>query len=127
MARIVALVPDLMFGSRVHAALTGAGHDVALAAAAPDARVRVGEADVLVVDLAQPGTDGADLVAQLGAAGELAGVRTLAIYAHLDQATRRRAQEAGFDLVVPRSRMAREGPALVQRLLAGEHGDRPKP
>ena len=26
------------------------------------------------------------------------------------------AEEAGFDLVVPRSRMAREGPALVDRL-----------
>ena len=27
-----------------------------------------------------------------------------------------RAEEAGFDLVVPRSRMAREGAALVERL-----------
>jgi CheY-like chemotaxis protein len=127
-ARIVALVPDLMFGSRVQAALTGAGHDVALVATAPDARARVDRADVLVVDLAQPDTAGVDLVAGLSAgerAGERAGVRTLAYYAHVDQATRRRAEEAGFDLVVPRSRMAREGPALVARLLAGgEQGNR---
>jgi len=30
---------------------------------------------------------------------------------------RERAEHAGFDLVVPRSRMAREGPALVAGLL----------
>ena len=31
---------------------------------------------------------------------------------------KRRAEEAGFDLVVPRSRIARELPRLVERLLA---------
>jgi hypothetical protein len=36
----------------------------------------------------------------------------------VDADTRRRAEAAGFDLVVPRSRMAREGAALVDRLLA---------
>jgi hypothetical protein len=30
---------------------------------------------------------------------------------------RRRAEEAGFERVVPRSRMAREGPALVESML----------
>jgi hypothetical protein len=50
-------------------------------------------------------------------AGELKGTRTLAFYSHVEAETRARAQEAGFDLVVPRSRMAREGPALVAQLL----------
>jgi hypothetical protein len=30
-----------------------------------------------------------------------------------------RAEAAGFDLVVPRSRLVREGPELVERLAAG--------
>jgi hypothetical protein len=34
----------------------------------------------------------------------------------VDADTRVRATQAGFDLVVPRSRMAREGAALVSRL-----------
>jgi hypothetical protein len=34
----------------------------------------------------------------------------------VDVATRNRAQAAGFDLVVPRSRMAREGSQLIERL-----------
>jgi len=31
-------------------------------------------------------------------------------------AARERAEQAGFDLVVPRSRMAREGAVLIERL-----------
>ena len=43
--------------------------------------------------------------------------RTLGVYSHVDVETRRRAEDAGFDLIVPRSRMAREGAALVERLV----------
>jgi hypothetical protein len=45
------------------------------------------------------------------------GVPTVAYYLHTDQDTRRRAEAAGYDLVVPRSRMNREAAALVERLL----------
>ena len=38
-------------------------------------------------------------------------------HAPLEQDVRRRAEEAGFERVVPRSRMAREAPALVESLL----------
>jgi hypothetical protein len=34
----------------------------------------------------------------------------------VDTLARERAEQAGFDLVVPRSRMAREGAALVARI-----------
>jgi hypothetical protein len=36
----------------------------------------------------------------------------------VDVSVRERAEEAGFDLVVPRSRMAREGAALVTSLVS---------
>jgi hypothetical protein len=51
--------------------------------------------------------------------GRLGDVRTLAFYSHVDVEVRERAERAGFDLVVPRSRMAREGADLVERLAAG--------
>ena len=41
---------------------------------------------------------------------------TLGFYSHVDVETKKRAEAAGFDRVVPRSRMAREGPALVEAL-----------
>ncbi len=46
-------------------------------------------------------------------------VRTLAFYSHVEVDVRARAEQAGFDLVVPRSRMAREGASLVSRLVQG--------
>jgi CheY-like chemotaxis protein len=119
-ARVVALVPDLLFGSRVQAMLADAGHEVTLTGAEDEARTEAEFSDALVVDLTTDAVDGVMLVDSMRAGGELRGIRTLAFYSHVDAATRARAQEAGFDLVVPRSRMARDGAALVDRLLGDE-------
>ena len=118
MARVVALVPDLMFGSRVLEALQRAGHEVTLTGEEDDARAEAEFSDVLVVDLTSDAVDGVTLVDSMAAGGELHGKRVLGFFAHVDEEVRRRAEAAGFDLVVPRSRMNREGPALVERLLA---------
>ena len=102
MARVVAIAPDLFFASKIDATLKAAGHEVTMLAAGstPD------QPDVVIVDLDH-------------AAPEVAapGVPRLGFYSHTDVDTRRRAEEAGFDLVVPRSRMAREMPELVAKLL----------
>ena len=117
MACVVALVPDLLFGSNLVAMLTEAGHEVVLCYQEDDTWGQADRADVLVVDLTTDDVDGVMLVDSMRAAGELHGTRTLAFYSHVDAATRIRAQEVGFDLVVPRSRMAREGAALVSGLV----------
>ena len=119
-ARVVALIPDLLFGSQVQGQLAAAGHKVALVGDAEQVRERLAGAAVLVVDLISPDLDGQAVVRELTYTGALAGVRTLGFYAHVYPATRERALEAGFDLVVPRSRMAREGAELVARLTAGD-------
>jgi hypothetical protein len=97
-ARIALHCRDLLFGSKVEGALRAAGHEV----------TRPGEtADIVVVDLTDP-----DLPWP-----EAGDAPRLGFYAHVDQETRKRAEAAGFDMVVPRSRMNREGAALVERLL----------
>ena len=121
MARVVALVPDLLFGSQVQGMLTAGGHEVELVGDETRLRDRLKEAAapasaVLVVDLTTDTLDGLVLVEALSAEGVLAQTRTLGFYAHVDVAVRERAEQAGFDLVVPRSRMARESAALVRRL-----------
>lgn len=118
MARVLALVPDLLFGSQVQGLLQAAGHEVRLASSEQAVRDGVSDADVLVVDLTSD-TRGADLVESLRADGRLASARTLAFYAHVQADVRARAHAAGFDVVVPRSRMAREGGELVGRLASG--------
>ena len=114
MARVVALLPDLLFGSKVQGMLAAAGHDVTVAGT-PEAMLEQLEgSDLLVIDLCE---DAARRIALLtDAAGER---KTLAFYLHTDVETRIRALDAGMDLVVPRSRMAREGAALADSLLAG--------
>ena len=116
MARVLAHVPDLLFGSKLQGMLSAGGHDVALVGGAAAVRDRISDSDVLVVDLTADDVAGIALLEALRA-DELVGVaKTLAFYSHVDADVRARAIAAGFDLVVPRSRMAREGAALVERL-----------
>jgi len=108
MARVLALVPDLLFGSRLLGTLNAAGHEVDLVTDAGRLRERLADGiaprpAVLVLDLTDEG---------------LEGVRTLGFFSHVDTRARERAERAGFDLAVPRSRMAREGGELVARLAA---------
>ncbi len=120
MARVVALVPDLLFGSQVQGMLAAAGHEVELFGNAERIREKLTPApEVLVVDLVDRDLDGAALVESLAAEGLLEETRTLGFYSHVDALARERAEQAGFDLVVPRSRMAREGAALITGLAAG--------
>jgi hypothetical protein len=100
MARVAAVVPELFFASKVEATLRAAGHEVTIVPSADLA----GDAELVIVDL--------------DATTERPGGRpAIGFYSHVDVDTRKRAQEAGFDLVVPRSRMAREMPQLVDQLL----------
>jgi CheY-like chemotaxis protein len=123
MAQVFALVPDLLFGSRVQGSLAAAGHEVELVADERRLRERLTEqsqhsGEVLVVDLTDERLDGSAILESLAADNALEGIQTLAFYSHVDTAVRERATQAGFDLIVPRSRMAREGPELVARLAA---------
>ncbi|CAA9482961.1 MAG: hypothetical protein AVDCRST_MAG17-286 [uncultured Solirubrobacterales bacterium] len=123
MARVAVLCPDLLFGSKLEGGLRAAGHEVTRYEDEPNARAA--DAEVLVVDLGAEDLDGATLVESMRADGELDGVATLGFYPHVEQDTRARAEAVGFDLVVPRSRMAREMGVLVDRLAPGSgSGDR---
>jgi len=107
MARVLSISTDLMLGSKVDATLSAAGHEVT------------------TLPSIEEGTwDGIDLiVADLDVENPEAlvglGMPVLGYYSHVDVATKEAAEGAGVDLVVPRSRMARELPALVERLLHG--------
>jgi hypothetical protein len=106
-ARIALLCPDLLFGSRVEGALRAAGHDV-VSVESPSGAA---QAELLVIDLT------ADPEERLVGVGAPRTPPTLAFYSHVEQDVRRLADEAGVDKVVPRSRMAREGAALVEGML----------
>lgn len=106
MAQVVSIAEDLMLASRVDVMLTGAGHHVLYARSLEAASLE--GADLVVADL-----EAVD-VAELAACGVLA----IGYYSHVDAETKRAADAAGLALAVPRSRMARELPDLVDRVLA---------
>jgi hypothetical protein len=113
-ARVVAYIPDLLFGSNVVGALTAAGHDPVLVGHVDELPGALAGADVLVVDLTAEAPVRLDAVRPL--LGQ--GVPALAFFSHVETDVREAATAAGFDLVVPRSRMARAAGDLVTQLAA---------
>lgn len=104
-ARVLSIAADLMLGSRVTETLTAAGHEVVSSASLEEATWD--GIDLIVADL--------DVESPEALVG--LGMPVLGYYSHVDVETREAAEAAGVDLAVPRSRMARELPALVERLL----------
>lgn len=105
MARVLSISNDLMLGSKVQEALSAAGHEVTTA---PSLEETTWEGvDLIVADL-----DVENPEALVGL-----GMPVLGYYSHVDVDTQQAAKAAGVDLVVPRSRMARELPVLAEGLL----------
>jgi len=105
MAKVLALSSDLMIGSKVEATLSAAGHEVTLTSNLPEAPI---DADLLV----------ADLDSENPQALKNLGIPVLGYYSHVNVDTKQAAEAASIDLAVPRSRMARELPELVNKLLS---------
>jgi hypothetical protein len=108
MARVVAISADLLLGGKVEGMLAAAGHEATLSPSLAEAPLD--EAELIVADL-----DVENPEALVGL-----GVPVLGYYSHVDVETRRAAEAAGIDQVVPRSRMARELPELVEGLLSAD-------
>jgi hypothetical protein len=105
MARVAALVQDLMLASRVRTSLEASGHEVEQDSDVPD---ELDGIDLVVADLdAVPPERLSEL-----------GVPVIGFYSHTDVEMKKRAEEAKLTMAIPRSRMARELPELVERVLA---------
>jgi hypothetical protein len=105
-ARVIAVATDLLLGSKVEAMLSAAGHDVTLSPALTEAPLE--GAELLVADL---DTENPEALVGLG-------IPVLGYYSHVNVETKQAADAAGIELAVPRSRMARELPQLVDQLLS---------
>jgi len=104
-ARVLSIATDLMLGSKVDATLSAAGHEVTTS---PSIEESTWDGiDLIVADL-----DVENPEALVGL-----GMPVLGYYSHVDVETKEAAEAAGVDLVVPRSRMARELPNLAERLV----------
>ncbi len=121
MARVLVLIPDLLFGSQVQGALSAAGYEAELVGETDKAvrsLARIPVPAVMVVNLANPDFDGLAFVRELEGGDALVGTLLLGVHSHVDVQTRKLAERANFARVVPRSRMAREGAQIVRELIS---------
>jgi DNA-binding response OmpR family regulator len=109
--RIVLVATDLMRQSRVAEAARAAGYAVAAATTVEEAReaLRGGDNAVVVLDLQAEGVPWRDVLA---AAGD---TPVIAFGQHTKPDTLRAARAAGCRLAVPRSRLVKELPRLIEK------------
>ena len=119
MARVAALIPDLLFGSKVQAALQAAGHEVDLLTGEVRGVGRGGRhRPARRRPHARPTSTASSCSRPSPPAASYTACVASASSPTCEPEVRERALAAGFDQVVPRSRMAREGAQLVDALLA---------
>lgn len=122
MARILLVVTDLIFESRLTAVLKALGHQVSVVNQMGEVQGALTKgADLVVLDLH---TQGPSPEAAITAARE-ASVPVLAFGRHTAPALLRAARQAGADVVVPRSSLFEGLPALVAEILPEGAGRAP--
>ena len=109
--RVLAVIPDLMFQSRVREQAEALDYDLTVADSMDDA-TRGLEAlpPLLVIDLHAAGIDTSQVIRD--AKGQ--GTRVLAFGRHTEAAVLREARDAGADAVVVRSTFVEEMPQLLR-------------
>jgi DNA-binding NarL/FixJ family response regulator len=111
---VAIVVPDLMFQSRIEAAVRAAGLTPIVAATAAGVDLAIAARPTLaVIDLHGAGIDTDRAIREAKAAG----MRVLAFGRHTEPATLRAARDAGADRVVPRSQLVEELHELIASLV----------
>lgn len=115
---VIAVVDDMFFVSKIRATGKALGMIVKFPRSAEAFRATVSDETphLIVVDLHNEKMNPFDLAAELKADKRLKDVPLLGFFSHVQVELQRRAGEAGFDQILPRSLFARD----LANLLAGE-------
>ncbi len=114
--RVVAVVDDLMFASKIRATAEHLGIDVRFARNADAAVeiVRAEEPSLIIVDLHSQRCDPFALAETLHADEALHTAPLVGFFSHVQTDLMRRAERAGFDQVLPRSAFTKNLPKILQ-------------
>jgi DNA-binding NarL/FixJ family response regulator len=113
MMRVLGLVRDLMFRSKIDAGCEALGVEVAYASSLEAASARCAELkpSVVMVDLSEKNFAAEPTMAALREAAP--GARVIGFASHVDLKALAGAREAGFERVLSRSEFAAQIPALL--------------
>jgi len=112
---VVAAIPDLFFAARVKEVARASGTSLVLTAAGHVPEVAEVRKPQLVILELGGSAEVLDAARELKANPATRAIRVVGFYSHVDQETRRAAEAAGVDLVLPRSAFT----ARLAELMAG--------
>lgn len=113
---VMAAVDDLFFAAKIRAAAEHLGVDVRFVKSA-EAALETARADLpalVVADLHSQKCDPLILAEQLKADERLRSVHLIGFFSHVQTALQQRAEQAGFDRVVPRSFFNKHLPEILE-------------
>jgi PleD family two-component response regulator len=119
---VIAVVEDMFFASKIKATAEHLGIEVRFPRSAEDvvASARQRAPALVIVDLHAARCDPFALAVALKADDDLRRLPLLGFFSHVQTALQRRAEEAGFDRVMPRSAFTKRLPEILQDTKPGE-------
>ena len=112
---VIAAVDDMFFASKIRAVAEHLGLEVRFVRSADEAAAaaRREEASLVVADLHAERLDPLELARQFKADETLRAVTLVGFFSHVETALQKRATEAGFDRVLPRSAFSKNLPEIL--------------
>ena len=113
--RILALVDDMFFASKIRAVAESVGSDLTFTRSldALIEKAREHKPDLIVVDLHNQKTSPISVAEQVRSDPQLQDVELLGFFSHVEVELQRQAKEAGYSQVLPRSVFARDLPMIL--------------
>ena len=113
--RILVLVDDMFFASKIRAVAESLGSDLTFIKSIDVLleKAREQKPDLVVVDLHNQKTSPILIAEQLRSDPQLKDVELLGFFSHVEVELQRQAKEAGFSQVLPRSVFARDLPSIL--------------
>lgn len=111
--RVVAVVDDMFFASKIRAVAEAVGVEVSFPRTKEALIEKAREAQLIVVDLHNQRFDPVAVATDLKADEGLRAIPIVGFFSHVETELQRNALAAGFDQVLPRSVFARDLPQII--------------
>lgn len=117
----VAILDDMFFASKIREAAGSAGLDIQFMKGAEwvAGAALSGTPSLVIVDLANKKINALELIGILKGLDNLKGVRVLGYLPHVEKGLMKDALDAGYDIVLPRSRFSHELIEILAGITAG--------
>ena len=114
--RVIAIVDDMFFASKIRATADALGVEIAFPRTQEIAveKLRENRPRLVICDLQNQRINPIEFATRLKSDPELESVPLLGFFSHVEVELQRRAVEAGFDNVIPRSLFARDLGAILK-------------